>query len=418
MPADPSTYIDHADLTTEDFATFERLRAYLPDTHPRWALVYGINSSTPGGRWASTEALFELTGPPLGAAGRFARVYFDEHGKALPDRPADPVTSPFAEDLADHLPGWSVEPLPLRPGRDLADLHDRVWSWSWPGFTSTTAPHTALALTGPAGEHLLAVRPGADAPLLVGAARPDDAVHLLDGTPELTVPVSSGVEPDMATLAAEITGTLAPRYRQVLWRARADTVTYTVHGLQDLSDALIGDHPWSDTRDRSIQLFESERDRNRRAWYHVEVLLDTGQHVVAGIRSNAHVEDLLDPFVGPHLRRLHAAEKALAHLQEIQDRWRDAQAALLGPPDDIEPLLRRAEALRDQEAWPFARWLAHSQLPALTRHVTPRVGIPLPDRDQQMKAARARASNLPAWPSPAAPTLTAAPPPGRHRPTR
>ncbi|MFE4520030.1 hypothetical protein ACFRMQ_38395 [Kitasatospora sp. NPDC056783] len=326
MPHDPTAHIDHADLTPADFATFEQLRAHLPTTHPRWELVYGINSFTPEGRWASTEALFELTGSDPGVAGRFARVYFDEHGNALPDRPADPVTSPLAEDLAGHLPGWSVRPLPLHPGRDLADLNDRAWCWSWPGFTSTTAPHTALALTGPAGEHLLAVRPGADTPLLVGAARPDDAHHLM-GEPEPTTPVSFAMETDTATTAAQITGTIAPRYRQALWKARSQAATEAVLGLQDLSDALVGDHPWSDDRYRHVQVFESEHDRNRMAWWHIEVLLDTGPYVVGGIRSATRIEEHLDPLVGPDLRRLHTVEEALAHLQEIQDGWLAAQAA-------------------------------------------------------------------------------------------
>ncbi|MGW3228660.1 hypothetical protein [Kitasatospora sp. NPDC001095] len=417
MPDDPIAYIDHADLTDEDFAAFEHLRAYLPNAHPRWELAFGVNSYTTEGQWASTEVLFRLTESPPGA-GRFARVYFDEHGNALPDRPADPVTSPLAESLAGHLPGWSVRPLPLHPGRDLADLHDRAWSWSWPGFTSTTAPHTAIALTGPAGERLLAVRPGADTPLLVGPARPDDSHHLFGGAPEPTAPDRFAKELDTATVAAEITGTLAPRYQQALWRARSEATANAVQGLQDLSNALVGEHSWSDTRDRRAQIFESEHDRNRRAWYHVEVLLDTGQHVVAGIRSATHVEDHLDPAVGPDLRRLDIVEYALAHLQEIRDGWRDARAALVGPPEKIEPVLRRADDLRNQEAWPVAQRLVQGLLPALAVHITPRIGTPVPDRDQQMKAALARASNLPVQPSPATEAATAAPPPGRHRPTR
>ncbi|MGW3183240.1 hypothetical protein ACWDD9_28590 [Kitasatospora sp. NPDC001119] len=417
MPYDPTAHIAHADLAPEDFATFEHLRAHLPATHPRWKLVYGINSVTPEGRWASSEALFELTGSPPGMAGRFARVYFDEHGNALPDRPADPVTSPLAESLAGHLPGWSARPLSLHPGRDLADLNDRAWSWSWPGFTSTTAPHTALALTGPTGEHLLAIRPGADTPLLVGAARTDDAHHLM-GEPEPATPVGFAKETDTATMAAQITGTIAPRYRQALWKARSEAVAEVVLGLQDLSDALVGEHPWSDDRDRRVQDFESEHDRNRRAWWHIEVLLDTGPYVVAGIRSATRIEDHLDPLVGPDLRRLHTVEEALAHLQEIQDGWLAAQAALTGEPHELAPAQRRTDNLRNQEAWPFAQWLAHGPLPALVKHFTRRIGTPAPDRDQQMKAALARASNLPVQPPPAAPATTAAPPPVRHRPTR
>ncbi|MFF2956994.1 hypothetical protein ACFVVU_37345 [Kitasatospora sp. NPDC057965] len=400
MPDNPIVYIDHADLTAEDFATFERLRAYLPNTHPRWELAFGANSATSDGQWASSEALFQLTD------GRYARVFFDEHGNALPDRPVAPVTSLFSEDLARHLPGWSVRPLPLHPGRDLADVNDRAWSWSWPGFTSTAGPHTAIALTGPAGERLLAVRPGADTSLLVGAARPDDARHLM-GAPEPGPPVSFVAEADAGAVAAEITGAMAPRYRQELWRARSAAVTEAVHGLQELSDDLAGEHVWSVVR-----------ERNRRAWFYSEVLLDTGQHVVAGIRSVTRVEDHLDPFVGPDLRRLHVVEKALAHLQEIHGSWLDARAALAASSDDIGPALRRADNLRNAEAWPFAQWLAQGPLHALARHVTPRIGAPAPDRDQQMKAALARASNLPARPSPTAPAATAAPPPGRHRPTR
>ncbi|MFJ7278255.1 hypothetical protein [Kitasatospora sp. NPDC098663] len=418
MPSrDLTNYIDHADLTAEDFAAFEYLRAYLPNTHPRWELVLGVNSFTSDGQWASTEALFGPTDSPAGA-GRFAQVYFDEHGKALPDRPTGPVSSPLAGQLAGHLPGWSVQPLPLHPGRDLADLHNRAWSWSWSGFTSTSAPHTAIALTGPAGEHLLVIRPGEDTPLHVGPARPDDAHHFFGSASQPPEVATFAGRLDLAAVTAEITGTLAPRCQQALWRARSHAAETAVEGLRALSNALIGETTWSDTRDRSIQVFDSEDDRNRRAWDHVEVLLDTGQHLLAGIRSTTHVEDHLDPLAGPDLRRLYVVENALTRLQEIRDGWREAVTALVGPPGTIELLLSRAENLRNEEAWPFSQRLADGPLPSLAAYVAPRIGTAGPSRDQQMNAAVARTTALPAQTTAAAPPTKPTAQPGRRELTR
>ncbi|MGW2542140.1 hypothetical protein ACWC5I_15035 [Kitasatospora sp. NPDC001574] len=195
---DTTTYIDHAGLAPADYADFEQLLAAPPGSRPaaasRWHLFLTQQNSS-GQQWISSSALFV----PAAAADHYkppvARVYFDEDGRALPDRPERAVPrSPFADRLAEQLPGWSVRPCPLNPGRDLDELADRAWGWGRTSWTTTTAPDTALALTGPEGEYLLAVRTAPDAPLLVGAARPADLPLFALGevAPPAPVPVAAG----------------------------------------------------------------------------------------------------------------------------------------------------------------------------------------------------------------------------------
>ncbi|MFJ6382681.1 hypothetical protein ACIQI7_22105 [Kitasatospora sp. NPDC092039] len=161
---DVESYLDHANLTTADFAAFEQLvvaqRERRPYTDSDWHLVLSSSARGSDGRWESTHALFR----PGGAFGTrdtsdktYVRVYFDENGRALPDQPRAPRPLPrFAAELAEHLPGWTVQANLLVPGRDLAELGGQTWGWGRLPWTTVSAPHTALALTGPDCERLLA----------------------------------------------------------------------------------------------------------------------------------------------------------------------------------------------------------------------------------------------------------------------
>ncbi|MFF2078571.1 hypothetical protein ACFVXG_27925 [Kitasatospora sp. NPDC058162] len=418
MPTnDVESHLDHARLTTADFTVFEQLLAARRDRLPYppadWHLV--LTSTSIGTQWQSAYALFRscdaLTTTESGNE-TYVRVYFDEDGRALPDQPHLPrALPPFAAELAEHLPGWSVQPCPLNPGRDLVELQDRLWGGGPPPWNSVFAPHSALALVGPGGERLLAVRPRPGHELVVRAARPDDApgYHLDDVKPPVRLVFPTDAAPAM--VAAEVRDRFAPGYREAVWRARTNSSTFAAEALQRLSTAYIPEpgSPWGHLGE--IGAFESEADRNRAAWRYITTLAEQGPHLAAGIRAAIHLEDRLDPGVAPDLGRLGAAEYALARLQEGRDAWQGATAAIVGTSPEAERLRARAEDLRNQEAWDCAVPLTASPLPALAAHVAPRVALPVPGREQQVKAALARTGRLRSH-GPAEPA-----PPGRPTPS-
>ncbi|MFJ6381373.1 hypothetical protein ACIQI7_15440 [Kitasatospora sp. NPDC092039] len=262
------------------------------------------------------------------------RVYFDEQGRALPDRPHRPgPLPPFGAELAEHLPGWTVQAGPLNPGRDLAELRSQTWGWGRLPWDTVSAPHIALALTGPDGERLLTVKTGIDAPIVLGAAKPDD---LPDYDPRaVQVPALVALPSDVppATVAAEETS-LGPHCLQAVWEARTSAATHAVEALRRLGSAY-APAPGSPWGRGEIGSFDSPEDRNRAAWPHFETLIDQGPYLVAGIRVAATIEDRLDPAVGPDLRRLYVTETALDRLRELRDGWRDAAACIIGPPPKL-----------------------------------------------------------------------------------
>ncbi|MEU4582956.1 hypothetical protein AB0F92_12810 [Kitasatospora aureofaciens] len=417
---DNTSYLDHSHLTPADFTAFEQILAARRDSRPYldsdWDLILTSHSHT-GRTWESTHAIFRPGGAFGTADEVYVRVYFDENGRALPDRPRHPASAqPLTSDLAEQLPGWSVQPCPVSPGRDLAELRHQTWGWGTPPWNIASVPHAALALTGPQGEKLLAVQVSEDAPLLVGAVIPDGFAYTIGAVrPPAPVAFTAGTTP--ATVASEITKNLAPRYQQAVWHERTGFVTYALANIQDLTTAWIPDpdSPWS--YHGEIGSFESEAARNRAAWRGIETLINHGPHVTAGIRAAATIEDHLDPVIGPDLRRLYVTEDALTRLHEIRDGWQAATASIVGTHPEADRLRHRAKDLRNQEAWAHAVRAADGPLPALAAHVTPRIGSPVPDREQQVKAALTRTGRLQGQSAPA-PAPPVPPAPAAHRPTR
>ncbi|MCG6496933.1 hypothetical protein [Kitasatospora sp. A2-31] len=400
MPDDTTLYIDHADLRSEDFTAFEKLlaahRDRVPCTDPDWESVMFAGHLSDG-KWHEPSALFtpsRRSARAASAAEKSVLVYFDEDGRALPDRPRGPAPdSALATHLAEHLPLWSAEPCHLTPGRDLADLQDETWGWRAP-WTTTAAPHDAAFLTGPAGERLLAVQMGEDSPLIVGAAVPEGLGGYNLGSVRRpgTVSLAAGAAP--AALGDAINDTLAPQYQRALWEARTVVLGFAAEDIRYLGAA-----------------------RSRSPWRHVETILANGPHLVAGIRAATVADDHLDPRVRPQLRTLHTTADTLARIQEIRTAWKEAAAT--APGAESAPERRRLEELRDHQAWPYALQLANGPLPDLAAHVTARIGAPVPDPDETARAARARSARRPTHASPptgAAPATT--PQPGPRCPAR
>ncbi|MET8539910.1 hypothetical protein ABZW03_04530 [Kitasatospora sp. NPDC004799] len=423
MPSnDAESYLDHTHLTAADFTAFEHLLAAQRDRRPftdsDWRLVLSSSAHGGDGRWESTYALFRPDGAfsnPSPDDETYVRVYFDKNGRALPDRPHAPgPLPPFAAELAEHLPGWTVQASPLAPGRDLAELRSQAWGWGRLPWNTASAPHTALTLTGPDGERLLAVRTDEDAPLLLGAAKPDDlpdydpqAVH-----PPALVVLPADVPP--ATVATEVTTALGPRCRQAAWLARTSAATHAINAIRRLGTAYIP-APGDLWGRGEIGSFDSLEARNRAAWPYAETLVSQGPYLVADIRSAATIEDHLNPAIGLDLRRLHVSETALNRLREVRDSWWDATAGTTGFHPEADQIRQHAEDLRNAEAWTESSRIADGPITALATHVTRRIGLPAPDREEQVKAAVARSGHLPGQSAPVpVPAPTPLRPDARH----
>ncbi|MFF4820786.1 hypothetical protein ACFY2K_40130 [Kitasatospora sp. NPDC001309] len=392
---DVESYLDHSHLTAADFTEFEQLVAARPDQRPalhtNWHPVL-TSTHRDGAQWVSSSAVFKPCDTRAEPGEEtYVRVYFDEDSRALPDRPHRPVPVPaLAAELAEHLPGWSVQPCPLNPGRDLVELRERLWGGGPAPWDSVSAPHTALLLAGPGGERFLAVRPRPGHELVVRSALPDDDPDSLLGGVKPPARIVFSADATPATVAADVRDRLAPGYRQAAWQARTNSFAFAAEGLQQLSTAYIPGTglPWS--RRGEAGSFESEAGRNRAAWHYITTLTDQGPHLATGIRAFASVEDHLDPVTGPALRRLGESERALGRLREIREGWQDAMDCILPGHPKAQQVRDRAVDLRNQEAWEAAAPLRDGPFPALAAHVAPRVALPVPDRGQQVKAALAR----------------------------
>ncbi|WP_101383010.1 hypothetical protein [Kitasatospora sp. GP30] len=391
------TYLDHARLTAADFTEFEQLVAADPDQRPAlhadWHVVLA-STRRDGDQWESSFAVFKPCDARAGidfGDETYVQVYFDENGRALPDQPHHPVPVPaLAAELAEHLPGWSVQPCPINPGRDLVELRQRLWGGGPPTWDSVSAPHTALALAGPGGERFLAIRPRPGHELVVRAARPDDDPDYYLSGVKPPARIVFPVDATPATVAADIRDRLAPGYRQAAWQLRTLSFTFATERLQQLSSDYIPETGYPRGRRGKSGAFGSEADRNRAAWRYITTLTDQGPHLAAGIRTAIRLEDRLDSTIAPALGRLSTTEEALARLREVRDAWQGAMAAIIPGHPESDQARDRAEGLRNQEAWEAAAPLRDGPLPVLSAHVAPRVALPVPDRDQQVKAALAR----------------------------
>ncbi|RKE22019.1 hypothetical protein [Streptomyces sp. TLI_171] len=422
MPTnDAESFLDHAHLAEADFAAFEQLLAARGNNddraHPAWELV-SAHTSHLGGELQNSFAVFRPTGERGSTLPNHweAKVNLDEAGHVLPERPGPPAPlPPLAAALAAHLPGWSAQPRRLNPGRDLAELAGQLWDRHPSQWTSTSAPHSAFALDGPRGERLLVVQPHPDGPLLLRAARPDNAPEHQDfwasRPPE---PVEFSADTDPVAMAAEVEERFAPAYQRAAWHARTIAVEDALVALDDLSVAYV--LPPNTRHLGEPDIFESAAARDRTAWRHLDVLADQGPHLIAGIRAVTTAEDRLNRDLGPRLRRLHYAENALNGIREIRNRW-EVLATRTASDDPATTRIRAsAQDMRNGEAWSRTPWVPIMSLAVLAQDLTPRIGRPAPNRDKQVQAATVRGRHrFGAAPEPAAATPPPATAPRRTR---
>ncbi|MFC9487237.1 hypothetical protein ACFTZM_14325 [Streptomyces hydrogenans] len=161
--------------------------------------------------------------------------------------------------------------------------------------------------------------------------------------------------------------------------------------------------------------------RDAEAWRRVEVFLDHGPEVLAGVRATARSADYAEGPISEDLRWLRGIDATLEHAGKLQREW-DQILVLMDAsmPGSRKLYEDRAKEERNADGWHYADELA-IRGPALVRaadHLARRADAEHSAHTTRARAALARSSSeirgtLPA--SPPASPAPGAPIPGRSR---
>ncbi|MFD6347083.1 hypothetical protein ACFWF9_20485 [Streptomyces roseolus] len=161
--------------------------------------------------------------------------------------------------------------------------------------------------------------------------------------------------------------------------------------------------------------------RDAEAWRHVEVFLDHGPDVLAGVRAAARSTDYVEGPVSEDLRWLRGIDATLEHAGRLQREW-DQILVLMDAsmPGSRKLYEGRAKEERNADGWHYADELA-IRGPALVRaatHLVGRADAEQSVRTERARVALARSASGPRGALPAPPPAPAAPSPpvpGRSR---
>ncbi|MEU2223045.1 hypothetical protein [Streptomyces sp. NPDC018347] len=205
------------------------------------------------------------------------------------------------------------------------------------------------------------------------------------------------------------------------WRRHIPALAAAVAGIREASDAwdAVSDS-FCDTDGWPVDEHGKVK-RDAEAWRHVEVFLDHGPEVLAGVRATARSADYAEGPISEDLRWLRGIDATLEHAGQLQREW-DQILVLMDAsmPGSRQLYEGRAKEERNADGWHYADELA-IRGPALVRaadHLVRRA-----DAEQSVHTTRARAAlarsasglrgTMPA--SPPAPPAPGAPVPGRSR---
>ncbi|MFD8012249.1 hypothetical protein [Streptomyces sp. NPDC058955] len=209
------------------------------------------------------------------------------------------------------------------------------------------------------------------------------------------------------------------------WRRHIPALAAAVAGIRQASDA------WDSVSDSFCDTdgwpvdddgYEDGKvKRDAEAWQHVEVFLDHGPEVLAGVRTTARSADYAEGPISEDLRWLRGIDATLEHAGQLQHEW-DQILALMDAsmPGSRKLYENRAKEERNADGWHYADELA-IRGPALVRaadHLSRRADAEHSAHTTRARAALARsASGIRGTPpaSPPAPPAPGTPVPGRSR---
>ncbi|MFD9814900.1 hypothetical protein [Streptomyces sp. NPDC059080] len=157
--------------------------------------------------------------------------------------------------------------------------------------------------------------------------------------------------------------------------------------------------------------------RDAEAWKHVEVFLDHGPEVLAGVRAAARGADYVEGPISDDLRRLRGIDTTLERAGRLHEEWEQVMALMdASQPGSRELYADEARKIRNSEGWHHADELSY-QGAALARaadYVTTRADHERPTPPNRVQAARARSAtstrSVPPMTSPAPPASSPAVP--------
>ncbi|MFF8805561.1 hypothetical protein [Streptomyces omiyaensis] len=209
------------------------------------------------------------------------------------------------------------------------------------------------------------------------------------------------------------------------WRRHVPALAAAVAGIRQASDAwdAVSDS-FCDTDGWPVdeQGYEDGKvKRDAEAWRHVEVFLDHGPEVLAGVRAAARSADYTEGPISEDLRGLRGIERTLGHAAKLHHEWDQIMALMdASMPGSRKLYEDRAKEERNADGWHYADELA-IRGPALVRaadHLARRADAEQSAHTTRGRAALARSASgirgtMPA--SPPAPPAPGAPVPGRSR---
>ncbi|WP_254647994.1 hypothetical protein [Streptomyces sp. GbtcB6] len=209
------------------------------------------------------------------------------------------------------------------------------------------------------------------------------------------------------------------------WRQHIPTLASAAAGIRQASDA------WDAVSDSFCDLggwpidekgyADGKVKRDAAAWKHVEVFLDHGPEVLAGVRATAGGADYVEGPVSEDLRQLRGIDTTLERAGQIQLEWDQVLALMEGSmPGSRELYETRALEIRNSEGWHYADELSFqgSALARAADYLVNRVDPDQPSQTERAQVALARsASGSRGVPpvSPPAPPLSNPPAPRRSR---
>lgn len=212
---------------------------------------------------------------------------------------------------------------------------------------------------------------------------------------------------------------------RLAWRRHIPALASAVAGIRQASDAwdAVSDS-FCDTDGWPVdeQGYEDGKvKRDAEAWRHVEVFLDHGPEVLAGVRAAARGADYVEGPISEDLRWLRGIDATLEHAGKLQREWDQVMALMdASMPGSRKLYESRAEEERNADGWHYADELA-IRGPALVRaadYLAGRADSEQSVRTERARVALARSASGPRGALPASPPALAAsgpPVPGRSR---
>ncbi|MGW3557619.1 hypothetical protein ACWDNT_09655 [Streptomyces sp. NPDC000963] len=140
---------------------------------------------------------------------------------------------------------------------------------------------------------------------------------------------------------------------------------------------------------------DGKAKRDAEAWKHVEVFLDHGPEVLAGVRAAADSADYVEGPISEDLYRLRGIDTTLGRAGRLRHEWDQIMVLMEGSqPGSLQLYQESAEEHRNAEGWHYAHELS-DQGPALVRaaeYLADRTDAERPSHAERARVALSRSA--------------------------